>query len=70
MPVYYETKEFEDKYTYTGNDLGATWTKEKTTFRVWSPEAEAVVVNLYKSGTEGTDDLIDTLTMTKDVNGT
>lgn len=70
MPVYYETKEFEDKYTYTGNDLGAAWTKEKTTFRVWSPEAEAVVVNLYKSGTEGTDDLIDTLTMAKDVNGT
>lgn len=70
MPNYYATKEFEDKYTYTGNDLGATWTKEKTTFRVWAPEAESVVVNLYKSGTEGTDDLIDTLTMAKDVNGT
>lgn len=70
MPVYYATKEFEDKYTYTGNDLGATWTKEKTTFRVWVPGAESVVVNLYTSGTEGTGDLVGTIAMAEGANGT
>ena len=28
----YSTEEFEEAFTYTGNDLGATWTQEKTTF--------------------------------------
>ena len=42
MPDWYSTKEFEDQYTYTGNDLGSTWTKEATSFRLWAPTAEAV----------------------------
>ncbi len=70
MPNFYSTQEFEDAYTYTGDDLGATWTKDATAFRVWAPTAEAVKVNLYKSGTEGTDDLIEQLEMKADVNGT
>lgn len=70
MPSIYSTDKFESEYTYTGNDLGATWTKDKTTFRVWAPTAETVKVNLYKSGTEGTDDLIEQLEMKADVNGT
>lgn len=70
IPSIYSTKEFEDKYTYTGNDLGATWTKDKTTFRVWAPTAEAVEVKLYTTGTQGSDDLIETLPMTASSNGT
>ncbi len=70
IPNTYSTEEFEAEYTYTGNDLGATWTKEATTFRVWAPTAGAVSVNLYESGTQGTDDKLDTVEMTKDVNGT
>ena len=70
MPDYYGTEEFESAYTYEGDDLGATWSAEKTTFRVWAPTAEAVKVNLYESGTEGTDDKTEELTMTPDVNGT
>ncbi len=70
MPDYYSTTQFEEKYTYTGKDLGATWTKDSTTFRVWAPTAEAVKVNLYESGTKGTNDLIKTIDMTADVNGT
>ena len=70
MPNIYSTNEFEEKYTYLGDDLGATWTSEKTTFRVWAPTATSVKVNLYASGTEGTDDLIEQLEMTADVNGT
>ena len=70
MPDYYGTPEFEADYTYNGNDLGANWTKEFTTFRVWAPVAEAVSVNLYKSGDSSADDLIESIAMTLDVNGT
>lgn len=59
----YSTEEFESKYTYEGDDLGATWTKDKTTFKLWSPTASKVVLNLYKSGTKGTDDLIESIDM-------
>ncbi|MBP3610562.1 MAG: type I pullulanase [Lachnospiraceae bacterium] len=70
MPIIFSTEKFEEQYTYTGNDLGAAYTREKTTFRVWAPTADAVTVRLYESGTEGTDDLIEELSMTADVNGT
>ena len=66
----YSTTEFEQKYTYTGTDLGATWNEKETKFRVWSPTAEKVVLNLYKEGTEGVDDLLEQIPMTADVNGT
>ena len=69
-PSYYSSDEFEALYTYSGNDLGATWTKEKTSFRLWAPTATAVTVNLYTSGTPGTDDRIEQIEMTADVNGT
>lgn len=70
MPDYYSTTDFENKYTYTGDDLGATWSKESTTFRLWAPTAEKAQVNLYQSGTKGTNDLIKCIEMTADVNGT
>ena len=31
LPSYYSTEEFEAEFTYDGNDLGATWTQDKTT---------------------------------------
>lgn len=70
LPNIYSSEAFEEEYTYTGTDLGATWSSEKTAFRVWAPTADAVKVNLYESGTEGTDDLIGQLEMQPDVNGT
>ena len=70
VPNIYSTEEFESAYTYEGDDLGAAWTKEATSFRLWAPTASAVSVNLYASGTEGTDDLIESVEMTADVNGT
>lgn len=68
--VQYAGAEFESQYTYTGSDLGATWTAEATSFRLWAPNATAVQVNLYRSGVHGTRDRIDPYTMTQDVNGT
>ena len=70
MPIYYSTAAFEALYTYEGDDLGAVWTVQQTTFRVWAPTASAVQVNLYESGTEGTDDLIQAVPMEASVNGT
>ena len=70
MPNVYSTASFEDAYTYEGDDLGAIWTAEKTTFRLWAPTAADVKVNLYESGTAGTKDLIEQIPMTADVNGT
>ncbi len=49
----YLTKNFEKKYTYTGNDLGSIYSKESTSFRVYAPTAEAVTLNLYEDGLEG-----------------
>ncbi|MBD5554913.1 MAG: type I pullulanase [Roseburia sp.] len=70
MHVQYSTNEFEQKYTYDGEDLGAVYTPERTVFRVWAPLADSVTVNLYTSGNAGEDDLIDRLVMKPDVNGT
>ncbi|MBQ6844006.1 MAG: type I pullulanase [Agathobacter sp.] len=69
MPNVYSTEEFEKEYTYTGKDLGATWTESKTTFKLWAPTADDVDLNLYESGTPGTNDLIKTLQMTKGEKG-
>ncbi len=70
MNEVYSSSAFEEKYTYTGTDLGAAWMPQKTTFRVWAPTAEEVIVNLYRSGTAHTDDLLEQLHMQPDVNGT
>ena len=70
MHDLYSSSTFEAKYTYTGHDLGAAWAPVKTTFRLWAPTAEEVTVNLYRSGTPGTDDLLAQVHMQPDVNGT
>ena len=68
--INYSTKEFERKYNYTGNDLGAVWTKEATIFRVWAPMAEKVILNLYRAGDYEKDDLLEQLPMEKNKKGT
>ena len=70
MNKHYSSPEFEAKYTYSGTDLGASWTKERTFFRLWAPTAEAVVINLYAGGTAGAADLLAQENMTPDVQGT
>lgn len=48
----YSTSDFENQFTYTGNDLGANWSKDSTTFKVWSPTSSKVILNLYEDGTD------------------
>ena len=68
IPNTYSTSDFEAEYTYEGNDLGANWTAEATTFRLWAPTAAAVCVNLYTAGEGG--ESLGQVEMTQDVNGT
>lgn len=70
MPIIYSTEEFENAYTYTGDDLGAVWTKESTVFRVWAPTADEVFLNLYESGSPNKDDRTEQISMTAAENGT
>lgn len=70
MHDFYSGKAFENAFTYSGNDLGATWSKEKTFFRVWAPTAKEVAVKLYKTGTHGADDCIGSIPMEYDIEGT
>lgn len=45
------TKEFDEKYCYNGKDLGAVCKEGRTTFKVWSPNAEQVELYLYRDQT-------------------
>lgn len=64
----YLTKDFEKKYTYTGNDLGSIYSKESTSFRVYAPTAESVTLNLYEDGLQG--EAYETIAMEPAENGT
>lgn len=48
----YESEDFKETYLHNRTDWGATYSKEETVFRVWSPFAELVQVCLYKTGTD------------------
>ncbi|MBQ2795509.1 MAG: type I pullulanase [Oscillospiraceae bacterium] len=66
----YSTEKFEAEYTYTGGDLGANWSPEKTFFRLWAPTAEKAVLRLYKSGDINCSDLLEEMIMAADEKGT
>ena len=50
---YYLTPEFREKYFYNGDDLGVSCTDSGTSFKLWSPSADSVTLNLYQDGSEG-----------------
>lgn len=62
----YASQRFSGEFTYSGNDLGANWFKNKTIFKLWAPTAEVVQLALYRSGTAGIDDRIDTVSMVRE----
>ena len=70
MHEFYSSPVFEEKFTYTGQDLGAVWSREKTCFRLWAPTAESVSVMLYQSGNPENADLLEAVPMTADIRGT
>ena len=48
--VLYNSDDFVKSYNYDG-ELGAIYTPSSTTFRVWSPVATSINLNLYENGT-------------------
>ena len=70
MPNVYSSEEFENEYTYTGSDLGATWSKESTIFKVWAPTADKVSVKLYEKGDARITTTKDVVSMSKGEQGT
>lgn len=50
----YSDPQFQRDNTYEKHDLGVQCTEKGTTFLVWSPCAESVVLNFYKDGSLGT----------------
>lgn len=56
---------FLEEHTYQGNDLGVTFQEGQTTFKCWSPEAEAIEVIIYQSGEVGKADQLMTVPMTQ-----
>ncbi len=69
VPDFYSSETFEETYTYDGDDLGAVWSSDFTTFKVWAPTAEGVKVNLYESGDKSADDLIESYDMEAEEQG-
>jgi pullulanase len=64
----YNSDGFNSRYTYSGNDLGATYGSTHTDFRVWAPTASAVYLNTYLWPLQARPQ--HKLAMTRDVNGT
>lgn len=65
---------FEKMFHYEGNDLGNTYSKSKTSFRVWAPTADEVKLVTYKkwndkSGIESSMKMSDKGTWIFDLNG-
>jgi len=46
----YDSKEFQLEFNYDQKDLGSTYTKEYTVFKVWAPTAEEMKIMLYEEG--------------------
>lgn len=70
MIMQYSSNDFENKYTYSGSDLGSHWAPDATTFRVWAPTADSVRINLYQSGNADCCDFIKSFPMTASEYGT
>ncbi len=47
MGNIFSSKEFETQFTYTGSDLGLTYSAANSKFRLWAPTASDVKLNIY-----------------------
>lgn len=50
MRMICQKERFSEEFYYTGRDLGATYTPEKTRFVLWAPTAVSVCVKLEQNG--------------------
>ena len=64
------SKEFESMFTYTGDDLGNTYSKAKTDFRVWAPTASDMMLVSYGKSASNMINIGTEIPMTKSTAGT
>ena len=51
MRNLFSSSEFDNLYTYNGDDLGVTYTKSDSLFKVWSPLSSSIKLRIYDNGT-------------------
>ncbi len=66
----YDTEKFNLFFNYEGDDLGAVYTKNYTTFRVWSPIAKNMELVIYETENSKNDEPFKVLPMSRDSKGT
>jgi len=49
----FNSADFYNYPTYSGDDLGVSWTKEQTKIRIWAPTAIQVELKIYKQSNGG-----------------
>lgn len=47
----FDTSFFIDNYTYSGSDLGVTYSPSASTFKAWAPTTKDLKLRIYNSGT-------------------
>jgi pullulanase len=68
LMIQAQLKQFGSYPVYEGADLGLTYSKQSSSFRIWSPPAEKAQLLLYKEGLHGS--AFQTIDMKKSSNGT
>ncbi|ERJ13072.1 type I pullulanase [Haloplasma contractile] len=66
----YNTNLFDEFLYYDGDDLGVTYTKSQSSFRVWAPIASEMKLTLYNGGDATKNDIYKQIDMTKSLKGT
>jgi len=62
----FASQKFANQFTYTGDDLGNTYTPGPTDFRVWAPTATSVSLVTYGNAWDGSGNAIDPATLPTD----
>ncbi len=62
----YDSEAFESEFGYKGT-LGAIYSAESTEFKVWSPVADGITLNLYETGAGGS--ILESIPMVKGNSG-
>ncbi|MCH4842722.1 type I pullulanase [Bifidobacterium pseudolongum] len=63
------TDAFDKEYAYDGDDLGATWADDGTTFKLWAPTASKVELVTFKDAKTADAEAADTIAMDRGEKG-
>ena len=49
---WFDSAQFDREYVYGGDDLGVSYMPDRTLWKIWTPVAQKVSLNLYTPGTD------------------